>query len=76
MFEVLDQRLVGQQHLKLTLRHLAGGEPIDAIAFYVDLTQWPNHRAEKVHVVYKLDINVYQGKTRLQLLIDALKLLS
>ncbi|MGQ3890609.1 single-stranded-DNA-specific exonuclease RecJ [Legionella sp. CNM-4043-24] len=71
-FEILDQRLVGQQHLKLTLAHPAGGDPIDAIAFFVDLARWPNHRARQVHVVYKLDINVYQGRTRLQLMVDML----
>lgn len=72
VFEILDQRLVGQHHLKLTLVHEDGGEVIDAIAFNVDLKQWPNHRAKKVHVAYKLDINVYQGRSRLQLLVDAL----
>lgn len=71
-FEILDQRLVGQQHLKLTLAHQKGGEPVDAIAFFVDLAAWPNHRAKQVHVAYKLDINVYQGRTRLQLMVDAL----
>lgn len=71
-FELLDQRLVGQNHLKLTLAHPAGGEPIDAIAFFVDLASWPNHRAKRVHIAYKLDINVYQGRTRLQLMVDAL----
>jgi len=71
-FEILDQRLVGQQHLKLTLAHPSGGEPIDAIAFFVDLNSWPNHRAKQVHVVYKLDINVYQGRTRLQLMVESL----
>jgi single-stranded-DNA-specific exonuclease len=72
-FEILDQRLVGQHHLKLTLTQGPGCDPIDAIAFFVDLACWPNHRAKQVHIVYKLDINVYQGRTRLQLLIDALQ---
>ncbi|MFZ4076665.1 MAG: single-stranded-DNA-specific exonuclease RecJ [Legionellaceae bacterium] len=71
-FEILDQRLVGQFHLKLLLRLKSGGEAVDAIAFYVDLAQWPNHRARYLHAVYKLDINVYRGRKRLQLLISAL----
>lgn len=72
IFEILDQRVVGQQHLKLTLRHSEGGEPIDAIAFNVDLQQWPNHRATKAHIAYKLAINNYQGRTQLQLIIEVL----
>ncbi len=73
VFEVLDQRIVGQHHLKLTLMHQQGGTPIDAIAFSVNLNEWPNHRARYIHAAYKLDINVYQGRTRLQLMITALE---
>ncbi|HHF7347073.1 TPA: single-stranded-DNA-specific exonuclease RecJ [Legionella feeleii] len=73
IFEVLDQRLVGKNHLKLALVHPDGGDAIDAIAFNVDLNQWPNHRVKKIQAAYKLDINNYQGRTRLQLVIDALQ---
>lgn len=73
-FEILDQRLVGQQHLKLTLVHEEGGDTIEAIAFNIDLKQWPNHRAKRVHVAYKLDINLYQGRSRLQLMVEALNI--
>ena len=69
VFELLEQRIVGQNHLKLTLVHEQGGEPIDAIAFNIDAKEWPNHRARYVHAAYRLDINVYQGRTRLQLVI-------
>ena len=72
-FEILDQRLVGQFHLKLLLRAKEGGEPIDAIAFHVNLTEWPNHRARYLHAAYQLDINVYRGRKKLQLLISSLK---
>jgi len=70
VFEVLDQRIVGQHHLKLTLMLKGGSEPLDAIAFNVDLAVWPNHRARYIHALYKLDINTYQGRSRLQLVID------
>jgi len=72
-FEVLDQRLVGERHLKLTLAHSESGEPIDAIAFNVDLKAWPNHRARKIHAAYRLDINEYAGRTKLQLIISGLQ---
>lgn len=74
-FEVLAQRLVGQHHLKLTLAHPkdSGSKPIDAIAFNVDLNAWPNHRAKKIYAVYKLDINVYQERAKLQLMVEGMK---
>ena len=69
VLEVLDQRLVGQHHLKLTLSLPEQGGVVEAIAFQVDLKAWPNHRAKFIHAVYKLDINTYQGRSRLQLVI-------
>ncbi|MGV3740667.1 MAG: single-stranded-DNA-specific exonuclease RecJ [Gammaproteobacteria bacterium] len=69
IFEVLDQRLVGQHHLKLTLSLPSNGTPIDAIAFQVDTKIWPNHRVKWIHAVYKLDINTYQGRSKLQLVL-------
>lgn len=68
-FEILDQRLVGQHHLKLTLSHVDGGDCVDAIAFQVDLKRWPNHRARFLHAAFRLDINTYHGRTKLQLVI-------
>lgn len=76
LFDVLDQRLVGQHHLKLTLMHASGGDAIDAIAFNIDLNHWPNYRAKQVRAAYKLDINVYKGRSRLQLIIDALNVVT
>ncbi|ASQ45900.1 single-stranded-DNA-specific exonuclease RecJ [Legionella clemsonensis] len=72
IFEIMEQRLVGQHHLKLTLAHPEGGV-FEAIAFNIDVNQWPNHRVRQVHAAYKLDINSYQGRTRLQLVIEALQ---
>jgi single-stranded-DNA-specific exonuclease len=72
IFEVLDQRLVGKNHLKMTLAVKESGQQLDAIAFNVDLKSWPNHRAKYIHAAYKLDINFFQGRTRLQLLIQAM----
>jgi single-stranded-DNA-specific exonuclease len=72
VFEIIDQRLVGKHHLKLTLIPEQGNETIDAIAFNVDVNIWPNHRVKNVHMAYKLDINHYQGRSKLQLLVQAL----
>lgn len=74
VFEIIEQRLVGKNHLKLTLVPEHSQACIDAIAFNVDLSMWPNHRARYIHAAYKLDINEYQGRTRLQLMILAMRL--
>ncbi|AHE67304.1 single-stranded-DNA-specific exonuclease RecJ [Legionella oakridgensis] len=73
VFEIVEQRLVGERHLKLTLVHEQRGELVDAIAFNIDLNAWPNHRARYIHAAYKLDLNEYGGKTRLQLMILAMQ---
>ncbi|MDP3559604.1 MAG: single-stranded-DNA-specific exonuclease RecJ [Legionellaceae bacterium] len=70
VFEILDQRVIGQHHVKFSLRLNPFDEPLDAIAFYAVQSNWPNYRAKKAHVVYKLDCNRYQGRQRLQLLIE------
>ncbi len=73
IFEVLDQRIVGQKHLKLSLALDNYKDSIDAIAFNIDVNQWPNHRARSIHAAFSLDINYFQGRTRLQLLIHAME---
>ncbi|TAL58482.1 MAG: single-stranded-DNA-specific exonuclease RecJ [Legionella sp.] len=76
VFEILDQRIVGHNHLKLTLATHKGGQQVDAIAFNVDLKAWPNHRVKYIRAAYKLDINFFQGRTRLQLLIQAMHIIN
>jgi single-stranded-DNA-specific exonuclease len=73
VFELLEQRIVGKNHLKMTLLPENGNEPIDAIAFNIDLKAWPNHRARQIHAAFKLDINVYQNRKRLQLMVEAMQ---
>ena len=73
-FFVLQQKLVGDKHLKLMLsldQQQAGW--VEAIAFNIDPTLWPNNAIKKIHAVYKLDINEYRGNYSLQLLIDYLQ---
>ena len=69
-FKIIQQRLVGEKHLKLVLSADEGRTLIDAIAFNVDLSVWPNAAINLVQLVYKLDINEWQGKQSLQLMVD------
>jgi len=71
-FRLIDQRLLGEKHLKLTLQAVGASHYVDAIAFYVDPNAWPNHHCEQVHLVYRLDVNYYRGQKRLQLLVEDL----
>ncbi len=71
-FQVLNQYLVGGKHLKMQLTLPKTTQLIDAIAFNVDLQQWPKHRAETVHMVYRLDVNEFRGQRRLQLVVEYL----
>lgn len=75
-FELLDQRLLAGAHLKLTVRHEAGGEPLDAIFFHCDVSIWPNYRARWVHLAYQLDVNQYQHRKKLQLYVRSLDVTS
>jgi len=71
VFSVRNTRVVGERHLKMWVEVPRTGRSFDAIAF--------NHIEEPtsfvapegaVHLVYRLDVNEYQGERRLQLLVD------
>lgn len=72
-FHLLDQHIVGQRHLKMTLQVPGTDHFLDAIAFNVDTDKWPNQRCEKAHLVYRLDINQYCGRSKLQLLVEEIR---
>ncbi|MCK4609504.1 MAG: single-stranded-DNA-specific exonuclease RecJ [Gammaproteobacteria bacterium] len=71
-FNIKDQRLVANKHLKLTLALDGSNQLIDAIAFNVDLDSWPNERCDNLNAVYRLDVNEYRGIKRLQLIVEHL----
>lgn len=69
-FKLINQRIVGQSHLKLILQLPGSSRYIDAIAFNVDSKRWPNYHCDQVQVAYRLEVNEYQGRRKLQLLIE------
>lgn len=71
-FRILQQRLVGEKHLKLTVEPLGGGPLLDGIAFNVDTTLWPDSSVREVELAYKLDVNEFRGNRNVQLLIQHL----
>lgn len=74
VFTILAQRLVGGKHLKLSLSYEQ--QVVDGIAFNVDLQAWPNQRAQTVQLAYRLDVNEYQGRKNLQLIVEHLEAIS
>lgn len=71
-FSLLQQRIVGQRHLKLVLMEPDSGIAIDAIHFNCDAELWPDESINRVRVVYRLDINEFRGKRSIQLMVDHL----
>jgi len=66
-FEVLDWRVVGERHLKLTLRHPDRREPLAAIHFGGWQGATPSPR---LHLAYRLAPDDYRGGQAIQLVIE------
>ncbi|MDG1753099.1 MAG: single-stranded-DNA-specific exonuclease RecJ [Thalassotalea sp.] len=73
-FTLVQQRIVGEKHLKMVVEKQ--GQVFDAIAFNIDIKQWPNSKASQVHLCFRLDINEFRGKQSLQLMVENLALIS
>ena len=69
-FKILQQRLVGEKHLKMMVEPKLGGPLLDAIAFNVDTRYYPDLSVKTARFVYKLDINEFRGNRDVQLLVD------
>lgn len=67
-FTLVQQRLVGERHLKMQLA--MGTLTLEAIAFNVDTALWPNAAINRVRAVFQLDVNEYRGNETLQLLVQ------
>ena len=64
--EVLQQRLVGEKHLKLQLRHQ--GDVVDGIFFGRTAPLPP-----QAHLAYRLDINSWQGQQSVQFVVEGVE---
>ena len=71
-FTVLEQRVVGENHLKLRVRPAGGGNVIDAIAFG---QAGPAYRGN-VQLAFRLDVNEWRGVESPQLVIEQIEPLS
>lgn len=69
VFQLVQQRVVGERHLKVVLKSECGSVQLDGIAFGVDRELWPNPTVRWVELAYKLDVNEYRGQESVQLMI-------
>ena len=71
VFLIRNARVVGDRHLKMWVEVPRTGRSFDAIAFnHIDAPEEFVPPEGSVQLVYRLDVNEYQGERRLQLLVD------
>jgi single-stranded-DNA-specific exonuclease len=70
-FAVVEQRTVGDNHLKLRVQPAAGGAIVDAIAFNQAGEAWRGI----VQLAYRLDVNEFRGRETAQLIVEQISTL-
>jgi single-stranded-DNA-specific exonuclease len=66
-FELVEQKIVGEKHLKCTLKLVGASSIFEGIAFFQERLD-----AKKVKVAYKLNVNSFRGNESLQLMIESI----
>lgn len=64
-------RIVGERHLKLSLRDRETNELVDGIAFNQSEQLLPG-RGEEVDLLYRMDVNRWRGRDSLQLMVETI----
>lgn len=71
LFSIKSTRVVGERHLKMWVEVPESGRAFDAIAFNHIEADTPAALPQGLaRLVYRLEVNEYQGERRLQLLVD------
>lgn len=73
-FKVIQQRIVGERHLKMLVQPLKTSMTIDAIVFNAIDNACPENK-QSVRLAYKLDVNEFRGQKSLQLMVEHLELM-
>lgn len=70
-FLIRNSRVVGERHVKMWLEAPRGGRTFDAIAFnLLEPGRSAPPPAGRAQLVYRLDVNEWQGERRLQLVVE------
>jgi single-stranded-DNA-specific exonuclease len=73
LFRIGSARVIGERHVKMWVEPASSGRSFDAVVFNHFEGGTPGVLPEaNVQLVYRLDVNEYQGERRLQLLVDHL----
>ena len=67
-FELLEQKIVGEKHLKCTLKLIDNSSIFEGIAFFQEKL-----KSKKARVAYKLNVNSFRGNESLQLMIESIE---
>ena len=67
-FELVDQRIVGEKHLKCTLKQVGDSRIFEGIAFFQDKL-----KDKKAQIAYRLNVNHFRGVDSLQLMIQSIE---
>lgn len=69
VFNIINKRIVGEKHLKLSLQPVNSKLEIDAIAFNTTDEEWSAEHTQ-AKVAYRLDVNAFRGNKNLQLMVE------
>jgi single-stranded-DNA-specific exonuclease len=73
VFSVRSARVIGERHVKMWVEPESSGRSFDAVIFnHFEAGAAQILPEGLVQLVYRLDVNEYQGERRLQLLVDHL----
>jgi len=67
-FEILQQRVLKDCHLKYVLALENSTRQLEAIVFNINPDEWPG-QGEQLHIVFSLDVNCFRNRRSVQLLI-------
>ena len=67
-FEILEQRIIGEKHLKCTLKLIGASAIFEGIAFFQEKL-----KTKQVRVAYRLNVNSFRGNESLQLMIESIE---
>ncbi|HET7570045.1 MAG TPA: single-stranded-DNA-specific exonuclease RecJ [Gammaproteobacteria bacterium] len=70
-FGIAATRVVGERHLRLRVRISETAPPLEAIAFNIDESAVAG--CDRIRLVYRPDVNVWRGESRLQLVVEHLE---
>lgn len=72
-FTIIDESVLARKYLKLVLIPENSDASIDAVVFNIDIETWPANQCEVAHIVYRLDINEFRERRKLQLIVEQIE---